>query len=155
MPHKLFIEFEIESESTLGQYFKSLDIIKGDRYKLRLFVTNSGTSVFPGSDAINIKIHYRAYGTAESYSCPDETPSCPEIKPGNKVEVFSDEFTALDEGTAWVIVKMKAKDGENIKYYQSPTSELSGDSWQNWFFVLSREYSYLAAKLDEIIKILK
>lgn len=152
MPHKLLIEFEIESEPILGRHAESLDVIQGSTYRLRLFITNLGTLVFPGSDSMDIKIHYRIHGVMESYSYPDEAPSCPEIKPGKKLEVFSDKFTALDEGTAWVIVNMKARDGEKIIYCQSPTSELSSDFWQKWFFVLSKEYSYLVAKLDDIAK---
>lgn len=152
VPHKLLIEFTIETSSEYKQFIGPLEVVRGETYLIKLFVTNLGTDQFPGSDAIEMNIDYRPQGYRKSISWPDENPFCPEIKPGEKVQVFSDSFMAINEGEAWITAKMKAKDEGDIKYYQSPTSPLKENRWENSFYVVSKEFVRLMAMLDKIVK---
>lgn len=149
--HKLLIEAGIKCVYT-GETILT-DIVKGDVYNVQLLVTNLGCSIFPGSD-IKIEFCYPKFIDSGWNYHPVEC-RCPEIEICGQTEIYSNRFRSEREGILGIEVKMVANDGNIIEYYQLPNDKLKGDLWRTRFFITSREYNQIAAKLDEIISILE
>jgi hypothetical protein len=156
LAHKLLIELAISLESEFLPFLKPSEVIRGGLFKLTLTAENLGTSKFPGAEVAELKVVYRGHGNRQSYSEPDSKVSCPEIEPVARVVFYSDDFEALEEGTSWVNVTMKANDQAQIEFYQSPTSLVSTpNEWINKFYVVSRDTIHIVALLTEVVKQLK
>ncbi|RLC71513.1 MAG: hypothetical protein DRI26_04950 [Chloroflexi bacterium] len=153
--HKLLIEFELEFHGPLSSFLKAAEVIRGEPFKLNLYATNLGSSEFPGANVIDLRIEYRPYGLRGSFSTPATLPSCPPLKPAKKVKFYSDEFVPVDEGTAWIHLKMEAKDKGEIEYYQVTEKPLPGSEWVNHFYVVSREEIRILALLSQLLNKIK
>ena len=153
MPHKLLIELGISCRSELSAFVKTREVIVGEVYTITLSAKNIGTSEFPGAKVEGIKVIYRPHWESTAITTPDFEVSFPEIAPGITVEFYSDECVAVDEGTAWVEITMKANDEAEIECYQSPTSPMKPlNRWSNWFRVIGRENVRIIALLEGILK---
>jgi len=153
MPYKLLIELGIEDRSEFSAHIKPMQVIRGETFKITLSAKNIGTDNFPGAKVEELKVFYRQHGLARAYNSPDFEVSCPEIKTGAKVEFYSDNNIALDEGAAWVSVKIKANDGADTECYQSPSSPMEPlGSWESWFYVVDNETIRIIALLEKIVK---
>lgn len=153
MPHKLLIELGIDVRSELSAHIKPLEAIRGETYKITLSAKNIGTDNFPGAKVEELKVIYRQHGLSRASSLPDFKVSCPRIKPGAKVEFFSDDNIALDEGVAWVSATIKANDGTTTKCYQSTSSPMEPlGYWENCFYVTSSENIRIIALLEKLFK---
>lgn len=148
MPHKLLVEFDLVYQSEFSTYLKPLEVVRGDSFKLRLFVTNLGTLEFPGIEAAELTIDFRPYGVTQSRWRPDSLLSCPAIAPADKVKIYEDDSNAIDEGTAWIRLKMTPKDKQPIEYYQILTAPLGTELWENHLYVVDRHTMRIIALLD-------
>lgn len=156
LPHQLLIEFGIEFESHFSPFLKDGEVVRGELFKLSVSATNLSSSRFPGAQVEELEIQYHPYGDRAAVVAPDTDVSCPEIDGGEKVTFLVDEFLAADEGTAWILIRMKAKDAQDIKCYQSPTSPSPvSNRWVNCFYVVSSEHVQLMMVLDQIVKHLR
>ena len=153
MPHKLLIELGINSQSQFSAYMKPLEVIRGETFKITLSAKNIGTDNFPGAEVEELRVFYRQHGISRAFNSPDFEVSCPKIKPGAKVEFYSDDNIALDEGVAWVSAKIKANDGADTECYQSPSSPMKPlGHWTDWFYVVGSEPIRIIALLEKILK---
>ena len=156
MDHKLLIEFELEYRSEFLPYLGVGEVIRGDFFKVALWAMNLGTSKFPGVEVSKLSIDFRPQGVAQSRWRPSFKVSCPQIEAGKRVRFFSEDVLAIDEGTAWVHVEMKAEDGDTIEYYQTPNDRLEDkNEWINCMYVVSRESIHMIALLDQLVKRMK
>ncbi len=156
MPHDLLTKFHIDIQSEFSKFLNPNEVIRGKVYKLTLSAKNIGASDFPGAKVEELQVQYRPHSQTYAYSSPDSEVYCPEIAPGNEVEFYSDDCIAMDEGAAWIKLKMKANDGVEVKCFQSSTSPMEPlNSWQNWFYVVEDKTIRIVALLNEVLRQLK
>jgi hypothetical protein len=115
------------------------EAVRGLPAKLTLITQNLGSETFPGGQFEFFRIRWRTYGVSgeplTDFSIEKEIP---ELKP-KKSKRISITLLPLSDGLARIEVKLKAKDGKPIEYYQRPKVSIGKDRWLNFFYVMRRE----------------
>jgi len=136
--YKLFIKPILKSKSKRFYYiFKPKEIVVTQPYELSLYVANLGEKKFPGGI---VNSFFIKEGSAKREI--ELEIKIPSIGKNEFVTTDTVQCKAVDEGVAWITLKVKTKDKEKIEYCQfdratNRYTSIGTDDWHDYFHISS------------------
>lgn len=150
MPHKLLVTASVLHEGLGADYLQSQELIRGEKNKVSLTVTNLADAFFPGGSIDNIEFGWGESGRASSSF--SDVLEISGLENSDQVKLVVIDIVPITDGQAWLKFRVQATDGQIVEcFQQAGEPAVDNDNWHGALYTVNREHLHIISLLSRLL----